>query len=83
MNYALPSRSVNMDIYIFDSIGRQVRRLVNSVPSSSEGSFEWDGLDEKGDKIPIGIYIIYFEATALSEGKVYSEKAVAVLARKF
>ncbi|MCH8927685.1 MAG: lamin tail domain-containing protein [Candidatus Marinimicrobia bacterium] len=83
MNYTLPSRSVIMDIFIFDSLGRQVRRLLNSLPSGSEGSFEWDGLGDNGRKLPIGIYIIYFEATAPLEGKVYSEKAVAVLARKF
>jgi len=83
MNYTLPSRSIIMDIYIFDSLGRQVRRLLNSIPSGSEGSFEWDGLGENGKTLPIGIYVIYFEATAPMEGKVYSEKVVAVLARKF
>lgn len=83
IGYKLPSRSVILDIYIFDSIGRRVRRLVSSASAGSEGIYTWDGLDGRQRKLPIGIYIIYLEATAPLEGKVYSGKAVAVLARKF
>ena len=83
IEYKLPSRSVTLDIYIFDSIGRRVRRLVSSVSAGSEGIYTWDGLDGRQRKLPIGIYIIYLEATSPLEGKVYSGKAVAVLARKF
>ncbi len=82
IEYKLPSRSVTLDIYIFDSIGRRVRRLISSASAGSEGTYTWDGLDERLRKLPIGIYIIYLEATSPLEGKVYSGKAVAVLARK-
>ena len=82
IDYSLPSRSVIMDIMIFDSIGRRVRRLLSSVTAGSEGIIIWDGLDDRGRKLPIGIYIIYLEATSTSEGRVYSDKGVAVLARK-
>ena len=82
IDYTLPSRSVIMDIMIFDSIGRRVRRLLSSVTAGSEGIIIWDGLDDRGRKLPIGIYIIYLEATSTSEGRVYSDKGVAVLARK-
>ena len=83
IEYKLPSRSVTLDIYIFDSIGRRVRRLISSASAGSEGTYTWDGLDGRQRKLPIGIYIIYLEATSPLEGKVYSGKAVAVLARKF
>ena len=82
IEYMLPSRSVIMDILIFDSIGRKVRRLLTSASAGSEGNFSWDGLDDRGRKLPIGIYIIYLEATSPSEGIVYTEKGVVVLARK-
>ena len=82
IEYKLPSRSVILDIYIFDSIGRRVRRLISSASAGSEGIYTWDGLDGRQRKLPIGIYIVYLEATAPLEGKVYSGKAVAVLARK-
>jgi len=82
IDYRLPSRSVIMDIMIFDSIGRIVRRLLTSTTAGSEGIISWDGLDDRGRTLPIGIYIIYLEATSPTEGKVYSEKGVVVLARK-
>ena len=82
IDYSLPSRSVIMDIIIFDSVGRKVRRLLTSTTAGSEGNFSWDGLDDRGRRLSIGIYIIYLEATSTSEGRVYSAKGVAVLARK-
>lgn len=82
IDYSLPARSVIMDIMIFDSVGRKVRRLLTSTTTGSEGNFSWDGLDDRGRKLSIGIYIIYLEATSTSEGRVYSAKGVAVLARK-
>jgi len=82
IEYKLPSRSVILDIFIFDSVGRRVRRLISSASAGSEGTYTWDGLDERRHKLPIGIYIVYLEAISPLEGKVYSGKAVAVLARK-
>lgn len=82
IDYTLPSRSVIIDIIIFDSVGRKVRRLLTSATAGSEGRIIWDGLNDRGETLPIGIYIIYLEATSPSEGKVYTKKGVAVLARK-
>jgi len=82
IEYKFPSRSVVIDLFIFDSLGRKVRRLLNSTTAGSEGSISWDGLDDRHRTLPIGIYIIYLEATSPTEGKVYSVKGVVVLARK-
>ena len=45
------------------------------------GSWNWDGLDEKGQKLLIGNYIIYTELFNL-QGKKKQYKNVVVLARR-
>jgi len=46
-----------------------------------KGSYSWNGLSDKNEKAPIGIYIIYFE-TFGNNGKVEKHKTTCVLAGK-
>ena len=34
---------------------------INNDWLGSEGSKAWDGTNNEGDKVPVGIYIVYFE----------------------
>jgi hypothetical protein len=45
------------------------------------GRWVWDGLDEKGMKLPVGTYILYTELFSL-QGKKERHKQVVVLARR-
>lgn len=49
------------NVRIFDAIGRQVRFLVKNQSLAQEGSWMWDGRDESGQKLNIGVYIILVE----------------------
>jgi len=69
------------NITIFDASGRPVRFLEKNSLSGTNGYYRWDGLDDKGRKLPQGIYIIYTEIFN-KEGKKKQFKNSIVLARK-
>jgi hypothetical protein len=70
------------NIIIYDANGRLVRNLVRNNILGLEGYWNWDGLDDKKLKLPVGTYILYTEIFNL-KGKKESFKNVVVLARKF
>lgn len=49
------------NVRIFDVAGRQVRFLVKNQSLAQEGSFLWDGKNESGQKLGIGVYIVLVE----------------------
>ena len=69
-------------IRIFDVTGRLIRRLAQNELSASAGSIVWDGLDDDGHRIRIGMYIVLFEALDNFGGVVQTMKDVAVVGRK-
>lgn len=69
------------NITIYDAGGRPIRYLVKNGTMGPEGYWNWDGLDDKGLKLPAGTYIIFTEIFNL-QGKKESFKNVVVLARK-
>lgn len=82
INYTLPSNSSIIRVRFYDVTGRLIRRLVQSEPSPSSGSIIWNGLDDNGNRVRIGMYIILFEALDNFGGVARTMKDVAVVARK-
>ena len=58
INYNLKQATSEVRIKIFDSRGRLVRTLLNNQPSGSSGSVIFDGRDDSGEALRIGIYKI-------------------------
>ena len=69
------------NITIFDAAGRPIRNLVRNGTLGLKGYWNWDGLDDKGNKLPVGTYIIFTEIFNL-QGKKEEFKNTVVLARK-
>ncbi|MDB5206150.1 MAG: hypothetical protein JWR72_1225 [Flavisolibacter sp.] len=69
------------NVTIFNASGRVVKYLVRNALLGLNGKWNWDGLGEKNQKIPIGTYIVFTEIFNL-EGKRKSFKNTVVLARK-
>ena len=69
------------NITIFDAAGRPIRNLVRNGTLGLKGYWNWDGLDDKGNKLPVGTYIIFTEIFNL-QGKKEKFKNTVVLARK-
>jgi Lamin Tail Domain/CHU_C Type IX secretion signal domain/Bacterial Ig-like domain len=81
IEYSFPAAGYVANITIFDAAGRVVRYLQRNALCGSKGNYRWDGLGEKNQKLPVGIYIIYTEIFNL-EGKKKQFKHTIVLARR-
>jgi len=69
------------NIKIFDSKGRLIRYLANNQLLGIESVITWDGLDDKSQKAPIGIYVVYIEIFDLDGNVKQYKKSVVVAAR--
>jgi Lamin Tail Domain len=81
IKYQLPESGFLANIMIFDANGRTVRILAKNSTLSQEGSFKWDGLNDRQQRLPFGNYIVYVE---LFDGKGFVKKfkEVVTLASK-
>ena len=69
------------NVSIFDAAGRLVRYLVKNDLLSQKGFWKWDGLGERMNQLPMGVYIIFVELFNL-EGKRQHVKKTVVLGKK-
>lgn len=80
-SFALPEILSTVTLRIFDLKGRLVRRLVDQILQSSNGNIIWDGRNNSGRKLPVGVYIVLMQATARDSEKVYSKKITVVIGK--
>lgn len=81
ISFNLTNPVAQVRIKIFDSTGRLVRTLAQNSPSASNGALIYDGLDDSGRALRIGIYILLIEAVT-SDGSTGTMKTPVVIARK-
>ena len=81
INYQVSEPGYVANVTIFDANGRIVRYMVKNALLGLKGSWNWDGLNENGQKLPIGNYIIFTEIFNL-QGKKKQFKNTVVLARR-
>jgi hypothetical protein len=82
INYNITQKLAQMRVRIFDSKGRLIRTLINNQSAGSSGSIVFNGLDDEGRALRIGIYIIFMEALNDNSGVVETLKTTVVVARK-
>ncbi|HJW18141.1 MAG TPA: gliding motility-associated C-terminal domain-containing protein, partial [Flavisolibacter sp.] len=81
IKYLVEERGYVANITLFNSNGMPVRFLARNQTLGMNGYWNWDGLDDKQQKLPRGTYIIYTEIFNL-QGKKKQFKHTIVLARK-
>ncbi len=69
-------------IKVYDNQGRIVRTLENSRPSASRNTIIFDGMDDTGKPLRIGIYILLIETVSANGETIQTMKAPVVIARK-
>ena len=81
IQYQLTESGYVANSIIFDAHGRPVRILARNSTLGLNGFWKWDGLSDKGNKLPVGVYILHTEIFNL-EGKIRKFKNTIVLARQ-
>ena len=61
INYHFDEAGYTMNVYIFNVAGQMVRHLVKGELVGQEGSALWNGLDNNGSRVPIGVYVVVTE----------------------
>jgi hypothetical protein len=59
--YSFPEPGYVANIIIFDVSGNPVKHLQTNVLCGIQGSYKWDGLNDKNQRINTGQYIVYTE----------------------
>jgi hypothetical protein len=72
ITYYLPDnkfRPMQVQLQIYDLLGRLVRELVNGFRQPGEHQVTWDGRGNNGADLPSGVYFyrLYIPSTAVSE----------------
>ena len=81
IEYHTPTDSI-VTMKIFDSAGILVKTLLEKQEAGGKQTIQWDGTDEQGRPVPVGVYICQIIA-AVGEGKrATTAKATVVVARK-
>jgi hypothetical protein len=78
LEYHFQEAGFTMNAFIFDANGIERRHLVKSTLIPADGSFFWDGLDENGNRVSSGIYIVAVEVFNL-DGTVKNFKKPVVV----
>lgn len=81
IGYEMEQPGFIINIGIHDVAGRPVRNLVHNGILGVSGYWNWDGLNDRGQKIPIGTYLVFAEMYNL-QGKKYIFKTAITLTRK-
>ena len=78
VNYHFDEAGYTMNIYIYNVAGQMVRHLAKGELVGQEGSVLWNGLDNGGNKVPVGVYIVITEVFNLSGTVKQLKNAVVV-----
>ena len=78
IQYRLEEPGYVANVIIFDVLGRPVRYLVKNGLTGLKGSWTWDGLNDKMEKLPVGSYIIYTEFFNLQGKKKHFRNSIAL-----
>jgi hypothetical protein len=81
VSYQFDKPGCRTQVYIFDAMGRLVRRLLNNELLGTQGSFTWDGTNDTGKLCTVGMYVI-FVRTVFDDGTVKEYKKSCVLATR-
>jgi hypothetical protein len=81
IDYNFPEPGYVASITIFDASGRPVRALQKNALCGTTGYFRWDGLGDRGQQLPTGIYVVYTEVFNLKGKKKQFKHSIVVTRR--
>lgn len=81
VSYGFDDAGHTMNVYVFNADGQLVRHLVQGALVGKEGSFVWNGLDQKGHRVPFGIYVLVTEVFDMG-GRVDRHRSTVAVASR-
>ncbi len=77
-----PSEAARMRLDIYDILGRKVRTIKDNNFTGSTVDLVWDGNNDKGQKVNMGIYVIFLQILDDRNGIIKEIKESVVVAGK-
>lgn len=74
-----PNTSASLTIYTMQGV--EIKKIINNQLVSNSVNVSWDGLDNKKQQLPIGIYILHLETNELKTGKISAKNLPIVVAK--
>ena len=74
-----PNTSASLTIYTMQGV--EIKKIINNQLVSNSVNVSWDGLDNKKQQLPIGIYILHLETIELKTGKISAKNLPIVVAK--
>ena len=68
ISYDLPEDSF-VSVSVYDMRGTLIKTLVNDVQSSGYKTLQWNGTNDKGQKVSAGLYLYRIEAEGFTDAK--------------
>ena len=81
IRYTLETAPSLVRARIYDARGRAVRTLEDARLSGRTGELVWNGRDDAGRRVRVGVYVVLLEAVRADAGTVTRLKAPVVVAR--
>ncbi|MCX6151890.1 MAG: T9SS type A sorting domain-containing protein [Ignavibacteriales bacterium] len=78
LKYSLPNTS-NVELRIYDLLGREVKTLVSGYQSAGYKEIVWDGRNNTDEQVSSGIYIYKLTASSIETEIVIEKSAKLVL----
>lgn len=70
-----------VSITIYNNHGHTIKQLVNNKLCGKEAVLRWDGLDDKGNQAPAGMYLVQIESWNLRSQKTVRKRKVVSIYR--
>ena len=70
-----------VSIVIFNNCGHPVKHLANNVLCGTSARFRWDGLDDRNQSAPAGMYVVQIECWNLRTQKTIRKRKVVSIYR--
>jgi hypothetical protein len=81
ITYQTSSLGQLANVVLYDASGVPVRQLKRNDVLGNQGTWFWDGLNDKGAQLPTGIYVVWVEIFSTT-GSRRQYKQTVILARK-
>jgi hypothetical protein len=82
ISWTLPWKSGQVRMRVFDTRGRMVRTITSAEPGGGNGRIPWDGRDDQGRRLAIGMYVVLLEASDERLVEAAVAKGVVVVASR-